>query len=138
SLHDALPILEGRLRRFLRGHEDLPAVRKLRSAVPVDAAELADLERSLLDADVCTAEELREAEREHGGGLGRLVRVLLGLDRDAVEAVFAAFQRERSLTAAQTRFVEMMVGSLESNGTLDVGALYESPFTALAPNGPED
>lgn len=130
--------LEGRLRRFLRGHEDLPAVRKLRSAVPVDAAELADLERSLLDADVCTAEELREAEREHGGGLGRLVRVLLGLDRDAVEAVFAAFQRERSLTAAQTRFVEMMVGSLESNGTLDVGALYESPFTALAPNGPED
>ncbi|MEY9211365.1 type I site-specific restriction endonuclease [Thermobifida halotolerans] len=66
------------------------------------------------------------------------MRVLLGLDRDAVEAAFAAFRQGRSLGAAQARFVETMIGYLEGNGTLDVGALYESPFTSLAPNGPED
>lgn len=130
--------LEGRLRRFLRGHEDLPAVRKLRSAVQVDAADLAALEGALLEAQVCTAEELREAEQEHGGGLGRLVRLQLGLDRDAVEAAFSAFRHGRSLSAAQTRFVVRMVDYLERNGVLEVGALYESPFAELAPNGPED
>ena len=65
------------------------------------------------------------------------MRFLLGIGRDAVAAAFADFRGGRLLESAQERFVNLIIDYLKSNGVLGIATLYESPFTALAPNGPE-
>jgi type I restriction enzyme R subunit len=59
------------------------------------------------------------------------------LERDAAALAFDAFQQGKALTASQLRFVNELIDYLARNGTIDVDAPYESPFTALAPTGPE-
>ncbi|MFE7387992.1 hypothetical protein [Streptomyces sp. NPDC057582] len=41
------------------------------------------------------------------------------------------------LLPAQLRFVNQLIEYLARNGTIDVAGLYESPFSSLAPGGPE-
>jgi type I restriction enzyme R subunit len=48
------------------------------------------------------------------------------------------FQQGRILNASQLHFLNMLTDVLAKNGIIDVGQLYEPPFTALASGGPED
>jgi type I restriction enzyme R subunit len=50
---------------------------------------------------------------------------------------FDTFQQGKTFTANQLRFVNELIDYLARNGTIEVPALYESPFTTLAPTGPE-
>jgi len=40
------------------------------------------------------------------------------------------------LTANQIDFVNLVVSHLTENGVMDAGALFDSPFTDVAPRGP--
>ena len=42
-----------------------------------------------------------------------------------------------SSRADQLQFVDMVIGHLTENGIMEAGALYESPFTSVAPLGPD-
>jgi type I restriction enzyme R subunit len=44
----------------------------------------------------------------------------------------------KTFTSAQLRFLNEMVDYLAHNGTITVDVLYRSPFTSIAPGGPED
>lgn len=61
------------------------------------------------------------------------LRSLSGLERQAAESAFSTFQQGKTFTSEQIRFVNMIIDFLARNGTIDIGALYESPFNGLAP-----
>lgn len=65
------------------------------------------------------------------------VRSLVGMDRSAAQAAFARFLNDRSLTAPQIRFVEMVIDQLTARGVMDTAALYEPPFSNLHTGGPD-
>ena len=87
-----------------------------------------------MNARLFTAVE--KAKRE-GHGLGLFVRSLVGLDREAAKAAFAGFLNGKTLNASQIEFVDLIVNHLTEHGVMSAALLYESPFTDLAPRGPD-
>lgn len=126
-----------KVRAFLREHEDHVTIRKLRTNRPLTRSDLAELERMLAGSGVGDAASVEKAKRE-SEGLGLFVRSLVGLDREAAKGAFAGFLDGRTLNASQIEFVDLIVNHLTERGVMSAALLYESPFTDLAPRGPDD
>lgn len=62
---------------------------------------------------------------------------MLGLDREAAKKAFAAFLTGRTLTGAQIEFINLIVDHLTERGAVGAEQLYSSPFTDVAPHGPD-
>ena len=69
--------------------------------------------------------------------LAHFIRRLVGMDRAAAQAAFSQYLNDRSLTAPQIRFIEMIIDQLTSRGVMDAAALYEPPFSNLHAGGPD-
>ena len=59
------------------------------------------------------------------------IRKLVGLERSAAKQTFSRYLQGTNLTASQIRFIETIIDHLTQNGVMDVGLLYETPFTDL-------
>lgn len=125
-----------KVRIFLRSHLDHIAVHKLRMNKPLALADLDELERMLSESGIGTAEDIRWAE-EKSQGLGLFVRSLVGLDREAAKEALAGFLAGTTFSSDQIEFVNLIVDHLTEKGAMLAARLYESPFTDLAPRGPE-
>jgi type I restriction enzyme, R subunit len=123
-------------RAFLRAHEDRLALHKLRRNQPLTASDLTELERMLAESGAGSPDDVERAKKE-ADGLGLFVRSLVGLDRQAATDAFSGFVGGRALNASQLEFVNMIIGYLTEHGMMDGALLYESPFTDIAPRGPE-
>ena len=140
----ALPIAAGdaferfrlKARTFLRSHEDHLALHKLRRNQPLTASDLAELERMLTESGTGSSEDVAQAASQ-SHGLGVFVRSLVGLDRQAATQALDGFVLGRTLGADQLQFIDMVIGHLMENGIMEASALYESPFTSVAPLGPD-
>ncbi len=123
-------------RAFLRQHLDHVAVAKLRMNRPLTPSDLAELERLLGASGVAEPEDIRRAA-EDAQGLGLFVRSLVGMDRAAAKEALAKFTNGKTLSANQLEFINLIVDHLTEHGFMEAPRLYESPFTDLAPQGPE-
>jgi len=133
---DAFERFRLKARAFLRSHEDHLALHKLRRNQPLTASDLAELERMLTESRTGSPQEIAQAASE-SHGLGVFVRSLVGLDRQAATQALDQFVTGRTLSADQLQFIDMVVGHLTENGVMEASALYESPFTSVAPLGPD-
>ena len=127
---------QAKARAFLRDNEDNIAVHRLRMNKPLTATDLDALESMLASNGVGDADTIAKADVDHQG-LGLFVRSLVGLDREAAKQAFAGFLAGKALNANQIEFVNLIVDHLTEHGVMGAALLYESPFTDLAPQGPE-
>ncbi|MEO5800806.1 MAG: DEAD/DEAH box helicase family protein, partial [Gemmatimonadales bacterium] len=121
---------------YLRAHQDHIAVHKLRTNKALTAADLAELERMLVEGGVGAESEVSQAKSE-SQGLGIFVRSLIGMDRGAAKDALAGFLAGKTLTANQIEFTNLIVNHLTEHGIMEAARLYESPFVDIAPHGPE-
>ena len=123
-------------RAFLSEHMDHVAIAKLRKNKPLTVTDLAELERMLVESGLGDSDELRRAAEECEG-LGLFVRSLVGMDRSAAKDAMQSFLADKSLSANQIEFVNLVVDHLTEHGIVAPDRLYESPFTDITPRGPD-
>mgnify|MGYP003791027007 CR=1 FL=1 len=72
-----------------------------------------------------------------GGGLGLFVRSLVGMDCAAAEDAFAEFLDDQRYSGNQIEYINMVIDHLSASGTIEARRFYESPYTDVAPEGPD-
>ncbi|EEN87937.1 helicase C-terminal domain protein [Rhodococcus erythropolis SK121] len=123
-----------KVRDYLYRQPDNLAFQKLRTGKPLTAADLASLQQLLETSGIGSAEDVQRAV-DSAQGLGRFIRSLVGLDRQAATEAFADFLNGRTATSQQIDFVNLIISHLTRHGVMDPGLLYEPPFTDKAPMG---
>ena len=127
---------ELKVRTYVHGHGDDMSVQKLLRGKQLTSADIDHFTRLFLDNGFGTEGDIERAKSEHGG-LGLFLRSLTGLNRDAVSAACDEFQAGHNLTAAELRLLKLIIDYVAKNGFLDVGRLYDPPFTTVSPGEPE-
>lgn len=124
---------------YLRGHLDHLVIRRLRANQPLTALDLKGLETTLTEIGEGDGETLLCGLLTQSGApsLAHFIRRLVGMDRAAAQAAFSQYLNDRSLTAPQIRFIEMVIDQLTARGVMDAAALYEPPFSNLHAGGPD-
>ena len=131
---DGFERFKAKTHQFLLRHENHLAIQKLRLNEPLTAADLAEMERMLLESGVGTKEQL-ELAKTQSQGLGLFVRSLVGLEREAAKRAFAGFLSGKTLNSSQIEFVNLIIEQLTQHGAMEAKLLYESPFTDIAARG---
>ena len=123
-----------KVERFVREHQDHITIRRLMSNKPVTAADIHGFEQILFSAD--GAGDKEQFEKTFGKtSLGRFIRSIVGLEREAAKEAFGAFLANKSLSADQITFINQIVEHLVKNGTMNPDRLFEQPFTDLHSEG---
>ncbi|WP_419923710.1 DEAD/DEAH box helicase family protein [Candidatus Poriferisocius sp.] len=123
-------------RRFLNEHLADNIVAKVRSGEPITAADMDELQRVLVAAGIGDTDTFAQAS-QRAGSFGLFIRSIVGLDRAAAKQAFANFLDDKRHTRNQIEFVNLVIDYLTQHGAIDPGRIYQSPFTAVAPQGPE-
>ena len=111
-------------------------VAKVRSGELISAADMDELQRVLVVAGIGDTDSFAEAS-ERAGSFGLFIRSLVGLDRAAAKRAFNKFLDDKRYSPNQITFVNLVIDYLTEHGTIDPGRIYDSPFTGVAPEGPE-
>jgi type I restriction enzyme R subunit len=122
-----------KVRHFLQQHDDHISIHKLRRNEQLTPQDLTELERIFADEGIAGPEDLERIRNE--GGIGLLIRSLVGLDREAAKQALAGFIDGRELTANQIEFINLIIDHLTERGFMDPRRLYESPFTDFDDQG---
>jgi type I restriction enzyme R subunit len=128
-----------KVEEYLRSHQDEIAIQRLRNNQPLTPTDLQSLENTLLRIGEDEGQRLLTSmlQIHEMPTLAHLVRRIVGMDRSAAKAAFAIFLADRSLSAQQMRFVELVIDQLTARGFMEPSALYEQPFSSLHADGPE-
>ena len=122
--------------RFLADNLADEIVAKVRSGQPLAATDMDELQRVLVAAGIGDTDTFAQAS-ERAGSFGLFVRSLVGLDRAAAKRAFNRFLDNKRYSRNQITFVNLVIDYLTEHGTIDPGRIYDSPFTSVAPEGPE-
>lgn len=109
-------------------HEDTLAIYKLRNNKPLTKQDVEYLEQ-ILWSELGSKEQY---EKDYGDTpVTKLVRKIVGLDRQAAVKAFSTFISEQNLNLQQTKFVELIIDYIVKNGTLERQALQQDPFSSV-------
>jgi type I restriction enzyme R subunit len=113
-----------------------PVLQKVRRGEPVTPEEVDQL-NSLLHTrnphvDLAT---LREFYPDTAVPLAHILRAIVGLDHEAVDAKFTAFAQSHALTSQQLRFLAMLKDHIRQFGAIAVTQLFDAPFNTLHAEG---
>ena len=122
--------------RFLFDNLADGIVAKVRSGEPITAADMGELQRVLVAAGIGDTDTFTQAS-ERAGSFGLFIRSLVGLDRAAAKRTFNKFLDDKRYSPNQITFVNLVIDYLTEHGTIEPGRIYDSPFTGIAPEGPE-
>ena len=116
--------------------ESDPVLVKVRNGEAITQDEL-DRLNSLLhtrnpDVDLAT---LREFYPDTAIPLAHILRAIVGLDHEAVEAKFTAFAQSHALSSQQLRFLGMLKDHIRQFGAIAVAQLFDAPFNTLHAEG---
>ncbi len=106
---------------------------KIRRGDQLTPQDVAEVERTFLESGIAAPDDLVEVKSE--GGIGAFLRSLVGLDRAAAKAAFSGFIADKSVSADQIEFIDLIVNALSENGLVDPEMFYESPFTDIDDQG---
>lgn len=129
-------IVEAELKKHF---ETNPVLRKIRAGEAVSDREIDSLVSLILTQhpDV-RREHLEEFFSETAGPLYLAIRMIVGMDPEAVRDKFTAFvQKHPKLSAKQTRFLALLQNHIARYGTIEVERLYDDPFTVVDADGPD-
>ncbi|MCP5053333.1 MAG: DEAD/DEAH box helicase family protein [bacterium] len=121
---------------YIRENENHITIYRLKHNMPITVAELSELERILFtDSGLSQPGDIA---RVYGTQkpLGRFIRGIVGLDREAVRAAFADFLRGSHFTSQQINFINQILDYYISNGYLDKSLLMDQPFSDIHHQGP--
>ena len=125
--NDDLKNYKAKAEYYVRQHQDNAVIAKLKSNIPLTAADIKELEQ-ILWSEIGTQQDY---EAEYGNKpLGEFVREIVGLDMAAAKAAFAEYLDETNLNSRQIYFVNQIVEFIVHNGMMkDLSVLQETPFT---------
>jgi type I restriction enzyme R subunit len=114
-----------------------PVLEKIRLGLPVSDEDLNALKSLVLTQhpDI-NLDDLMDFYPQEAAHLDDILRTIVGMDSDVVRDRFTAFvQKNPTLTARQTHFVQMLVNHISRYGKLETEKLYDAPFTSLHSDG---
>lgn len=111
-----------------------PTLQKIRAGQPASENDLKALcSLVLTQLPGVDLEVLREF---YDVPVERLIRSLIGMEKELVRKQFAGFvQRYPKLTANQTLFLNLLQNHIAKYGSIELERLYELPFTSINSNG---
>ena len=118
-----------KVEHYLNSHKDDLAIFKLRNNKKLTKQDVETLE-SIMWNELGTNADY---EKEFGNmPVGKLVRKLVGLDRQAANEAFSEFLNNESLNMNQIHFVNLIVDYVVANGLIeDNRILQEDPFRTV-------
>lgn len=124
---DALKNYRIKAESYVREHQDVEAIAKLKRNEPLTTSDIAALEE-ILWKDLGTKEDY---ESSFGSKpLGEFVREVVGLDMAAAKAAFAEYLNENQFDSRQIYFVNQIIEYIVKNGLMkDLSVLQSAPFT---------
>lgn len=116
---------------FIKGHERLPTIQKLKYNKPISENDLKVLENLLYEASGLESKSEYNKLFASGKSLGQFVRELVGLDRVAAKEAFADFLDEAKYNSQQIEFINKIIEFLTVNGVMEAEMLFQRPFTDI-------
>jgi len=125
--NDDLVNYKNKVNYYIRQHQDIPAIAKLKGNIPLTANDVKTLE-DILWCELGTREQY--AEQYGKTPLGELVRSIVGLSLQSANKAFSAFLNNTDLDSNQMHFVKQIINYIVKNGLMkDLSVLQESPFS---------
>ena len=117
--------------------DENPTLQKIKVGIPVSNEDLKALTSLVLTQNPNVDHEiLKEFFEETAEPLDQAIRSIIGMNAEVVNERFSDFvTRYPSLSSNQVSFLNLLKNHISRYGSIEVGQLYETPFTALHSDG---
>ena len=117
-----------KLEKFLNGNLENSTIWKIRHNIRLTELEKEDLERILFEE---LGSNKEYAETFGDTNVIKVVRNIVGLDKNVASDIFYKYINENRLNMKQIQFVKLLVDYVVKNGTIDMKKLTEQPFNTV-------
>ncbi len=127
--NDYLKNYKAKVEYYLKQHEDILVISKLKTNKPLTESDVRELEKILWNE----IGSRQDYEEEYGDTpLGELVRSIVGLSMEAAKEAFSEYLNNANLNSNQINFVNMIITYVVKNGMMkDLSVLGDKPFNDM-------